>query len=67
MALLDHRGRAGAIQGQKEKTFFLTFKSQNLGKNYKKYIENQCFLVQLVKKLSLLLLPGQVILIFSSV
>ena len=50
MAPLNYRERAGAIEGQKVK-LFLTFKSQNLGKNYKKYIENQCFSVQLVKKI----------------
>ena len=51
MAPLDHRRRAGAIEGQK----------------FKNFIENQCFSVQLVKKLSLALFPGQVILIFSSI
>ena len=67
MAPLDHRGRAGAIEGQKVKTFFGPYKSK-FGKKYKKNIKNQCRLVCLVKKISLLLFPVQFIFfIFSSV
>ena len=50
MAPLNYRGRAGAIEGQKVKTFFWPLKVKIWEKIIKIYFENQCFSVQLVIK-----------------